>query len=128
MGDGRMAEKKADHRGENGSLQTKRINVSSGRKKGKEGGTDLVELSIKHIPQMERSRQHDAVRDPPDTLVLERDHSEVDDDPENESRSHLVETLDVEVAETRVEGATDEPLRGEEGQLGIDGMVEKHTL
>lgn len=58
--------------------------------------TNLVELGVEYIESVERSSEDDAVGDPSDAFILPRDHGEVDDDPENQTGSHLVERLDVE--------------------------------
>lgn len=78
--------------------------------RGGQARAHLVELRIEHVPRVKRDGEDHAVGDAPDALVLPRDERQVEHDPEDQARAHLVERLDVKVAEARVEAATDEPL------------------
>lgn len=77
----------------------------------REDTTHLVELGIKDIPRVERHREDHAIGDASDAFVLPCDKGEVEDDPEDETGSHLVERLDVKAANAGVEHAADEPLQ-----------------
>lgn len=70
---------------------------------------------------MESDGQENTISDPAEVVPLLGDESEVDNDPKDESRSHLVERFDVERADAGVEAASDEPLHvGEVREEWVD--------
>lgn len=75
------------------------------------GGTHLIPFSVEYIPRMKRDGKNDRIGDTTESRVLIRYESEINDDPEDQSRSHFVEGFDVESTDTRVERTSNEPLR-----------------
>ena len=45
---------------------------------------------------MESGGEDDTIGDSADSFVLPSDHCQIDDDPEDQPRTHLVESFDVE--------------------------------
>lgn len=59
---------------------------------------------------METDREDHTVGDSSELMVLLGSESEIDDNPQNQPRSHLIERFNVKGANAGVEAPTDEPL------------------
>lgn len=81
----------------------------------KEGGkqTCLVPFGVHDVPGVESDDEPHAVCDAANFVVLSCGHGDVDDDPENQAWTHLVERFDVESPESGVKRTSNEPLRRE---------------